>query len=101
MLGSSSVSAMKGCSTSHTAHGEELKGQALGVQFNRSFVPVNLRLSTPVIALRDADLSTDKSHLCLSRSDISAHGGFADVKLGHLLVEPGEYAAGRMALLAR
>ena len=92
---------MEGRAAGHRPHREHLQLDPLPVQIGIRFVPIDLRLDAPVVALRNERLVTTRPSSCLRRSTycrtVRSAGVHPGISAANAIVDPPR----RMALLAR
>src|SRR5881396_1444032 len=88
LLGGVIVGAMKRSASRHRAHREAIHLAQLAHDFRESFVPINLCLAAPVVALRHERLPFCHPQLLLATADVMTHGRFHHCKLGPFRTNP-------------
>src|SRR5438034_3237925 len=101
LLGGVIVGAMKRSASRHRAHREAIHLAQLAHDFRESFVPINLCLAAPVVALRHERLPFCHPQVLLATADVMTHGRFRHRDLGPFRANPLPDAVRRMPLLAR
>src|SRR5438093_1359015 len=101
LLGGVIVGAMKRSASRHRAHREAIHLAQLAHDFRESFVPINLCLAAPVVALRHERLPFCHPQLLLATADVMTHGRFRHCNLGPFRTNPLPDAVRRMPLLTR
>src|SRR6266571_8417872 len=101
LLGGVIVGAMKRSASRHRAHHEAIHLAQLAHDFRESFVPINLSLAAPVVALRHKRLPFCHPQVLLATADVMTHGRFRHRDLGPFRANPLPDAVRRMPLLAR
>src|SRR5438309_5792443 len=101
LLGGVIVGAMKRSASRHRAHHEAIQLAQLARDFRESFVPINLSLAAPVVALRHKRLPFCHPQVLLATADVMTHGRFRHRDLGPFRANPLPDAVRRMPLLAR
>ncbi len=88
LLRRSRIGPMERSTTAHAPHAKHLDLLMLAIQLRDRFVPVNLRLLTPGVALRHERLLSDETHRALALSDIPSHGRFSNRMFRKLAPNP-------------
>ena len=87
--------------TCHAAHGKALQLGPLPGQIGVGIVPINLRLHTPFVALRNERFLNGQAKGELALLDISADRSFTKLNLRHLTLDPFPDPMGCVSLLPR
>ena len=95
------VGAMERRSAGHRPHREHLHVGPLVAEIDPGFIPVDLRLLSPAIALRNERLPSRQTRLPLALAHVVAHRRLRHRGVGELRQDPTMDAPGGVALLAR
>src|SRR5688572_20001948 len=79
---------MKSATAAHAPHAEHLHGLPFSCQVDTRFVPVDLSLLSPAVALRNKGFVYNKSHLTFSPPYISANAGLSYRLIRQLRSDP-------------
>src|SRR5579884_1469721 len=98
LLRRSPIGTVKRTAAGHTAHTEQLQLLPRAIDIDISFVPVDLRLHTPVVALRHERLAFQKTQLPFPLADVLPHGRFGYRTFGFLFLNTTPHSVCRMTL---
>jgi hypothetical protein len=90
---------MKGAPAGHTPTGEDVRFLLLLSEQDPGFIPIDLRLLSPLIGLRNVDFTTPQTHLLFALAHIPADTRFSDL-VAQFLVNPYIYAMCGVTLFA-
>ena len=101
LLGGVQIGAVKRRPAGHRAHREDLHLGPLIAEIDPGFIPVDLRLLSPTVALRHERLAPVQPHLAFALAHVVAHRQLSDRGVGEFPQDPAMDAPRGVALLAR